>query len=172
VFEPNPKILNHLRKNILINKFQNQIKVEAKAVTSTGKRDKTFININRGANSAITIKKKSRDVLLEVPHCSLDEYFEAKSHSGRTLIKIDVEGYELKVLQGAEKFISINKPIILVEFSTNLAIKFGDSFDDLLSFFRNNEYLVTRIKGTADYLAIPKEIVTAFSNEQLVEEFI
>lgn len=45
------------------------------------------------------------------------------------LIKIDCEGYELFVLQGAEQTIINNKPVIIVEQKPNKGTKFGISDD-------------------------------------------
>jgi FkbM family methyltransferase len=169
VFEPNPKILNHLKKNIAINKFEKRIVLEPKAITSTGKLDKTYLNVNRGANSSVTLTKAARDILKEVPHCSIDEYFTNKRIHGETLMKIDVEGYELKVLNGALTFIKRHKPFILVEFSSKLAEKYGGSYFDFLKFFNDIEYTVVKIQGTNDFLAYSRVKASAIRHQQFFE---
>lgn len=169
VFEPNPKILNHLKKNITVNKFEKNVVLEPKAITSTGKRDKTLLNINRGASTSVTLTKAARDILKEVPHCSIDEYFANKKIHGETLMKIDVEGYEMKVLLGATAFIETYKPFILVEFSSKLAEKYGGNYFSFLKFFSDIEYTIVNIQGTTDFLAYSKSKVATIKHQSFFE---
>ncbi len=51
------------------------------------------------------------------------------------LLKIDVEGYESKVLKGGEEFISTHRPVIYLENNRE------DQYKDLLDFFKKNNYV-------------------------------
>jgi FkbM family methyltransferase len=66
------------------------------------------------SDTASTNGKNADHSLLEVPVTTLDAVFAEQS---RTLnfLKIDVEGHELAVLQGAEQTLKLHRPAILVE---------------------------------------------------------
>ena len=66
------------------------------------------------------------------------------------LIKLDVEGYEYFVLKGAEKTISISRPIIIIEIN----YKSKKYRKDIFKFFKKLRYKLKRISWY-DYLAIP-----------------
>jgi FkbM family methyltransferase len=55
------------------------------------------------------------------------------------LIKIDVEGAELRVLQGAQKTIEQYGPVLVIEFN-NLSHRFGYSEDSLLYWLKQRAY--------------------------------
>lgn len=49
-------------------------------------------------------------------------------------IKIDVEGYELSVLKGAEKILLSNKPVINIELKEELLIRYGVSSKEIVNY--------------------------------------
>jgi FkbM family methyltransferase len=57
-------------------------------------------------------------------------------------IKIDVEGAELKVLQGAEKIIKRDKPVIAFEFGIGGSEFYNISAQDMFKFFTERNYLL------------------------------
>ena len=52
------------------------------------------------------------------------------------LLKIDVEGYEWLVLQGAQKLIERDRPTLLLEYHPNMIGRYGGSLDDVLPFLK------------------------------------
>jgi FkbM family methyltransferase len=56
------------------------------------------------------------------------------------LLKIDAEGYEWPVLQGAEKAIALFRPFIIFEFDQAYAVRGGDSAALFAAFFRRHGY--------------------------------
>lgn len=71
-----------------------------------------------------------------------------------SIIKIDVEGYELKVLEGAKNLLMTHKPIIIVEIFEQI------NFDKVINFFKSIEYKKFRkIENTIycnqDYIFFP-----------------
>lgn len=63
------------------------------------------------------------------------------------LVKIDVEGFEGRVLQGASKLIEIG-PRIIFEFCPEITHRSGMAPEDLLQFFLDHDYKLT----TLDYI--------------------
>jgi FkbM family methyltransferase len=95
-FEPFPENARRLRKNIGINGFRN-IVVEEKAVSSTAK--------------PIRVDFENKE--MTVSSVTLDEYFDGQRID---MIKIDVDGAELEVLEGAKQVLETNENIkVLME---------------------------------------------------------
>jgi FkbM family methyltransferase len=115
-FEPNPHTFKKLQHNINISLCNN---VYSKEVALGKESGKAYINCDFDHNeSQISTLKKNIDTVVKVRIEKLDSLLNAKTITG---LKIDVEGYELNVLKGAEKIINQNKPWICVEFNTLLA---------------------------------------------------
>ncbi len=80
-------------------------------------------------------------------------------------IKIDVEGYEHEVLQGAVNVLRTSRPVILCELNEEMLRKHGSSTDLVLAFLRSNGYRCTDPqfpqlqvgrRPTGDVLAFPE----------------
>ena len=69
---------------------------------------------------------------------NLDNFFE--DLDSLKLLKIDVDGFDFKVLQGAEMLISNLKPIVFIELGEKDLQKNGDSVEDIINFFHKLEY--------------------------------
>lgn len=67
-----------------------------------------------------------------------------------SVIKIDVEGFELFVLQGAIQLINSYKPIIFIEI-------FDTILNDIIEFLNIHNYVLFKKINTIDYLFVPKE---------------
>lgn len=66
-----------------------------------------------------------------------------------SFIKIDVEGYELNVLKGAQKTIEKNKPLIYIEYNSEQYAHYGFSDKDLWEFCIKHKYVIS---GDFSYL--------------------
>jgi hypothetical protein len=87
---------------------------------------------------------------------TLDRYSQAFKHMPHAtlfLIKIDVEGGELDVIQGATKFIAEYRPIIILEFRKDLLKEKSVELLDYLSKIPN--YHISKIR----YQESSKEII-------------
>ena len=63
----------------------------------------------------------------------LDDFFE--NLDNLNLLKIDVDGFDYKVLQGCRNLILDHKPIIFIELGEKDLNKNGDSVVDIVNFF-------------------------------------
>ena len=120
-FEPNPYNYNRLQKNISLNRFENQIKIHQFALGNDF--DNIFFHLPEGnwisdVSSAYAGHTASfsdlKQKTIKVPCTTLDHFCRKNSFSPQ-LIKIDVELYELQVLQGMRKILSVDKPFIFCE---------------------------------------------------------
>lgn len=120
-FEPIPQFYNQLKAD-----FPNVAIYPYALAASAGKSDFKFVK-NAPAYSGI----KERDYAVKNPKIQtltvdlrrMDEVL--TQNTKIDLIKIDVEGAEYGVLQGAEKIIAQNKPIIIFEFGKGASDKYG-----------------------------------------------
>lgn len=108
-FEANPSTVEILNRNIQLNKF-NQIHVHSGALGAEYGTGEIYDNweINRGGASMVVKSEQAKS--FEIAITPLDAF-----HLAPTVIKMDVEGYELEVLKGAAQTIKNYLPIILFE---------------------------------------------------------
>ncbi|HRE33357.1 MAG TPA: FkbM family methyltransferase, partial [Candidatus Berkiella sp.] len=117
-FEAHPHTANLCKMNFLLNGLSEE-QVIAKAV-SDNTQPIYFSDLHDG-DPLNTIVEKNADAI-EVPAVTLDQFIQEKSFEPGTnfLLKIDVEGFEYQVLQGAKAFLTHQrvKAILLETFST------------------------------------------------------
>jgi FkbM family methyltransferase len=58
------------------------------------------------------------------------------------LIKIDVQGWEKKVIMGSLNLLKIHKPILIIEFESKQLLKTNTTCEELFNFIRNNNYYI------------------------------
>src|SRR5438093_3975431 len=125
-FEPLPRNCDILAKNIELNGIKNVI-VERKAVGAKRGR----IRIDGVSDSTVIFSNQG----IEVEVTCLDDY----AHLKPALIKIDVEGFEYQVLQGAERILS-QRPRLALEIHGDKLAKYGASVEDILEAIGVNGY--------------------------------
>ena len=81
---------------------------------------------------------------VQVPQLTLDSYNFAEVD----VIKIDVEGYELQVLDGAVNTIAQNRPIVQIECVETQPRAFGRTIQDLMDYFTSKNYVITLADGS------------------------
>lgn len=75
-----------------------------------------------------------------VPCVSLDDYVDSKNLSVN-IIKIDVQGFEFEVLQGASKVLLNQNPYLIIEFDESAMKERSQSVSELLTITLNSSYL-------------------------------
>lgn len=95
------------------------------------------------------------------------------------IIKIDVEGYELLVLEGAIDTIERNRPIVQIECVEIQPRAFGRTMQELLDYFADRDYIITTADGRVqpfefqhvprmmDRFMIPRERTDLYDPESL-----
>ena len=107
-FEPDKTNYKILRKNIEINGLKNVIAVNAAVGSSDGEINLSKSEENFGDHKLYGEGKKEKVKIVK-----LDDFVKEKVG----LIKIDTQGWEPEVIDGAKKIIEKNKPIIFMEYS-------------------------------------------------------
>jgi FkbM family methyltransferase len=169
-FEPTPELFNQLNININLNKTNidtvrwhddvsmNQIADVHTYQCALGNEVgnvylKAFTN-NKGKNH-ITNNNQTIlfDDVIPVQVNRLDDY----NITDVDIIKIDVEGYELFVLQGAENTIMKYKPVIQTELHQGLFKRQGLTIQDIAEWFYQHDYYAIDKKGQKQPETLPTE---------------
>ena len=125
-FEPVPEHVAcfHLNLQDSIDFGQGKGNVEVYPIALGSVHKKVLINPvpdNSGNAYVETVKMEGHN-LVEVEQHLLDDWYVGGPIS---FIKIDVEGYELEVIKGAEDTIRLHRPVIVVEQKPGNAKKYG-----------------------------------------------
>lgn len=116
-FEPNPNCLFYVDYMIRLNKFSNTKLI---GVALGDKNEFLSLNFEGSQDTRATLLQSSeiRTKLIYskiVPVIPLDEINLCIQNDSFIVMKIDVEGFELEALRGAENFINKHKPVIIFE---------------------------------------------------------
>jgi hypothetical protein len=97
---------------------------------------------NSGGNRIKPQNEKISSALEKVTTLTLDDYYSKNGADKISLIKVDVEGFEMKVLRGAQEVIKKFRPDLFVEVNdANLRLQ-GDSLEMVFNFLKENGYCV------------------------------
>jgi len=114
-FEPNPHTFRRLVQNLELNKVAGI--VEANNCACGREAGAGFLTCPTEHNTC-RMSSRAADNSVQVKIVTLDDVLQKKRVHG---IKIDVEGAEMEVLEGAKSVIRDSRPWICVEFNTLLA---------------------------------------------------
>jgi len=114
-FEPSPSTFDLLKKVLALNSGQSLVIPEQMAITNKVGKLNFYLSSDIGSNSNSLVEKHplNRDAI-QIPCTTLDAF--AKEHHITLihLIKIDAEGSELEVLQGAKEVLLNQRPKVIL----------------------------------------------------------
>jgi len=143
-FEPDPDNFQILKKNILINRYDNVI-LEQKAVSEKTEVLKLFRSEENYGMHRIYQSKWCKDPI-NVNAIKLDDYF--KNLNDINFIKMDIEGAEYGALQGMKSIIENNKNLkIFTEFVPSSIIEYGIEPKKFLNFFLKNGFTILHVNS-------------------------
>ena len=111
-FEPNHKIYNILKINIFLNNLNKEI-TPLDFCLSLKNNDNLSFNISKTNYGDTRFKRSSRNNLFPKNKVKKLDSFIKLVNPNKTLIKIDVQGFEPQVLLGSKLFLSFQPPLIL-----------------------------------------------------------
>ena len=138
-FEPEARNISCLNSNMALNKISN-LRIIPKAV-SYHCGVSTFYVENSGETSRNSIIPINNSRPISVECVSLDSVFD--STTSIAYLKIDVEGFETQVINGASQIIErqSNKPVIMIEFAPGRWAQNEASFLKFLDLLKKNYYV-------------------------------
>jgi FkbM family methyltransferase len=140
-FEPNPELFVVLAKNIKLNRVKNS-KLEQIALDKEIGSATLYLNHDHYTSIGSLIKSSSEGKQISVQKVTLDKYCEDHQVKAINLMKIDVEGNEINILEGAQLTISKFTPIILMEALSTSALESQFVFLNKFNYLRP-----IRVKG-------------------------
>jgi len=165
--EPHPETYRILESNIARNKSKNISAFNiALGVEVSEARIYDNLDESRGSASLIRPKDGSEEAGKKVKVTTVDALLKVGQICPPSLMKVDVEGFELEVLLGAKALLSSSEaPALCVEFS-NLHPQYKErSARDLYEFISSvNNYAFFKLKYGK---GIPSELIMISEEEQL-----
>lgn len=161
-FEPGKKLCQQMR-----NRFENNDKV---VIIETGLSDEigelknvTYLNawvLGNPNEIKLDVSPGACDIegydLFDVSLNTVDNYFK-DSIEEIGFMKIDVDGYDYKVLKGSQNIINKYRPIIFIELSYYYDIIKGSSTKDFFDFVVANKYEFISIDGNIRSIEFVKQ---------------
>ena len=143
-FEPSPYNYKQANKNISLNNFSN-IKLVNQGLGN--KKETAFLyNVNPTNRGMLRLLPENYETKSyekeEVVIDTLDKSMEKFSIPKPDFIKIDVEGFEYKVLQGAHETLSKYRPILFIELVDNNLREQKSNAKELIQYLKLLNYKV------------------------------
>jgi FkbM family methyltransferase len=147
-FEPDERNFEHLLSHISLNDLGN-VEAVNQAVGESDHVAQFFVNADNDGGHALwdvglhdyNQISRSRPNTRDVEVASLDSYLGRRDVRSLKLIKIDAEGSELKVLQGAKRSLMEHRvPFVVAEVNRFALERMGTSEDELRSYMEGLGY--------------------------------
>lgn len=140
--DPSAIAFAYLLYNIHINKFDNITPLNCALSEASGTLLMNYkwqhaiaTNTGRFNQKSFSVVKKTGDELCDTLSFEPD------------VIKIDVEGHEVKVLKGLSKQIIRNRPLIFLEIHPHYIKEEQDNIEDIIEIFMNSAYQAFTVEG-------------------------
>jgi len=120
-FEPEDQNAARFRENIALNALSN-VTLHQTAVSTVDGALKLYLSSDRnaGTHSTVYIESNVSTEFIEIPSVRLDSFVRQHALQPVDLIKIDVEGAEVDVIEGARSVLQHHRPIVIMELSDHL----------------------------------------------------
>ena len=164
-FEPSAHHFARLAHNVALNDFKN-VTLNRKGLYDQPGEAVLFLPSqtgemnNSGAASLYTSGlEETRQVSEAVSLIRLDDYVREKSIGRVDIIKIDIEGAELKALEGARETIARFRPLVFMELDLDNLGRAERSPEEVLQYWKSLNYEVSIILVTGETVPVtsPKE---------------
>lgn len=150
-FEPYPKTYQKLESNIRMNQTA---RINAFNIGLSNQKGLLHMTQHSPSNSGGFRMTTDTQNTISVPVISLDEFVSEQQISRIDFIKIDVEGFELTVLEGAKQVIRQFKPILVFEYSVENILAQNGNIEEALTSILENNYKISTKEGLSDLKSI------------------
>ena len=141
-FEPNKKTYKALITNINKNNFSNILAKQC----ALGSKEGTVLFSDKNSDDMNRVSVVGEGDT--VPLSTLDSY--TKNIGKIKLLKIDVEGYEMEVLQGSVQTLKKTEMVLFESIERN-ALNYGRSISEIILFLKQNNFRIVDMGFTMEY---------------------
>ena len=119
-----------------------------------------FVEVDQGETSSfVQPHAKVNSCCLSVPVVTLDKEMEAHRHEQNDMVRIDAEGFDMRVLLGARRLFMEGR-VRVVQFEYNFPWPLaGSSLSQAFELFREADYVVSLLKRGGLYCVDPGMLV-------------
>jgi FkbM family methyltransferase len=149
-FEPEPRNCDWVRKSIDVNRYANVTLYEM-AISDHSGTAQLYLGRKSGWHTLLSGQEKSDAGKIKVLTTTLDGIVERESLKSVDVMKIDVEGAELQVLNGAQATLAANRNIVLL---IDVHPKMGVKPQEVSSLLASSGFGVYRMEPPFDKLAV------------------
>lgn len=146
-FEPVKEHVDVLNENIILNRLEKELTIYPFALGNENMKGAIFLS---GSGSSLEANFNG-DVILPKRDINIKTMDSILNGGGNPdFIKIDVEGHELKVLQGGIKTIEASKPVLFVEIAQVMKSRgyTNNSYLETIKFLQNMGYESYYLEGS------------------------
>lgn len=144
-FEPMSWALSKCKINIGLNNYKN-ITIESLALSDANQRKPASFR-SSWALDGLPERNENEDVLFS----TLDDYVKRTKLGRVNFVKLDVDGYEYKVLRGGLQTIRRYMPIMVIELGKYTLNNVGDNLEDVLDLLESIGYSFYSEKNLRQY---------------------
>ncbi len=157
-FEPMSWAFRKLTRNVALNAFSN-LSLEKIALSDANRAHQEVAfatswplsGIDEALLHPLHGGYAEKDV---VDFMTLDEYIRTRKVGRIDFMKIDVDGYELKVVRGATETLALWKPVMIMELGNAGLAQVGDHIEDLVSLLSDLGYRFFAERDLQEYPSI------------------
>jgi FkbM family methyltransferase len=160
-FEPTEWAFQKLVTNVGLNAFEN-IRLERVALADVSdQREISSSELAFKASWPLSGVQAERPKEV-VEFLTLDDYVERRELDAVDFIKVDVDGYEFRVIQGARKTLARFRPSLLIEIGKGTQAELGDDPLELVRVLNELGYTFYNDERTREF-ASPEELIDSIS---------
>lgn len=148
-FEPSPTLGDCLESSIRANAWQSRIELHRLAVSDKAGTVTFYVNRadhNFGLGSIIGEHPESASQAITMSATTVDA-FQSQLLGSRILMKIDVEGAELLVLEGMRRVSNSCRPWLVLEIHPADLGRLGRTAEEVLTWLESSAYVVTTLRN-------------------------
>ncbi|MBA5865470.1 MAG: FkbM family methyltransferase [Nitrospira sp. CR1.3] len=139
-FEPFPPNADRLRTNIRLNGLERHIHVHPVGLSDSSGVGKMMIRADNSGAATLAVTEEAAVGARNIELTTLDAFCERHGIAKVDFIKVDVEGFEEKMVSGGTKTIERFAPNMLIEFDPPKLTRAGSSVDRLAAQLRQLRY--------------------------------
>ncbi|MGD9690176.1 MAG: FkbM family methyltransferase [Phycisphaerales bacterium] len=146
-FEPNPRVFERLKGHVAANGLESIVELRNRGVADAPGELELHVPRHTGQASFALVHEEQPTEVHRVPVGVGDDELKGVA-GGPMFIKIDVEGYECRVLQGLKGTLASRRPAVMTEVLPKHLIRAGSSVEELFALMHGLGYEAYNVEYT------------------------